>query len=124
MDTGQNLFTIVTITNYFKLIILKCKISFNNKISKIMYNFCMCKGNTLLVGGGSNLPPPAGKTFTVFIFRKNTSNHAKLMVELYICDNLNKLYRFFHVQQKSFERFINILGNRQADNRLISFVHL
>ena len=37
-------------------------------------------GNTPLVGGrGSN--PPGEKFFTVGIFRKNTSKHAKQMVE-------------------------------------------
>ena len=36
--------------------------------------------------------PPREIFVTVGIFRKNTSKYAKLMVELYICDNLNQIY--------------------------------
>ena len=45
--------------------------------------------------GGSNLPLEGGgkKFFTVGIFiKRNTSKYAKLMVEPYICDNLNQIY--------------------------------
>ena len=44
-------------------------------------------------GEGKGLNAPSGKKFfTIVIFRKNTSKYAKLMVELYICDNLNQIY--------------------------------
>ena len=44
-------------------------------------------------GGESN--PSGKKFFTVSIFRKNVSKYAKLMVEPYVCDNLNHIDRFF-----------------------------
>ena len=41
------------------------------------------------------LHPPGKKFFTVGIFRKNISKYVKLMIESYICDNLNQIYRLF-----------------------------
>ena len=66
-------------------------------------------------------PPLVEKFFTIGIFRKNTSKYAKLMVEPYICDNLNHNYRFFSFLTKNFEIH---LENRLEGNALISFVDL
>ena len=61
-----------------------------------MYIFSIYGGNAPPLGG--DVPPPRGgeKFFTVYIFRKKTSKYVKLTVELYICDNLSQIYRFFH----------------------------
>ena len=51
--------------------------------------------------GGYN--PHGGNFFTFGIFRQNASKNEKLMVETYICDNLNQIYRFFSFLTKNFE---------------------
>ena len=51
-----------------------------------MFNFFIHENNTPPLGGWSK--PPEGK-ISGDIFRKNTSKYAKIMAELYICDNLN-----------------------------------
>ena len=58
---------------------------------------------------GESNPLPRGEPFfTVSNFRKNTSKYAKLMVEPYICDNLNHNYRFFSFLPKK-KKKINIV---------------
>ena len=44
--------------------------------------------------------PSGAKFFTVDIFRMNTSKYAKLMVQSYICDILNQIYRLFSLLTK------------------------
>ena len=86
---------IVPNRNYFKPIILKFETFIYNSGSKIIYNFCTYGGNTPPRRGRSN--PPGEKFFNAGIFRKNASKYAKLMVERYVCDNLNQIYRFFFI---------------------------
>ena len=50
---------------------------------------------------GSN-PLLEEKLFNDGVFRKNSSKYAKLMVELYACDNLNQIYHFFSFLTKRF----------------------
>ena len=64
-----------TNTNYFKPILLKFKILIYNSDSKIMYNFCMHRGNTPPQGEGSN--PPGGDYFYREYFRKKTPQNMK-----------------------------------------------
>ena len=52
--------------------------------------------------------------FTIGVFRKNTSRCAKLMVDLYVCDILSQIYRFFlkgvsfeNVSENRLEKIIN-----------------
>ena len=45
--------------------------------------------------GGDEVTLPEKEVFTAGIFRKNASKKAKLVVDKYICDNLNQIYRFF-----------------------------
>ena len=52
-------------------------------------------------GETNSPPPPREKFFTIGIFKKNTSKYAKLMFELYICDNLNQIYRFLSLLTKN-----------------------
>ena len=48
--------------------------------------------------------PPRENFFTVSISRKNVSKYAKLMLESYICGNLNHNHRFFSfLRKKKFE---------------------
>ena len=61
--------------DYFKPIILKFKTFIHNSNSKIAYNFCTCGGNGPL---GEGEVTPRGKFFNIVIFRKNTSNYAKI----------------------------------------------
>ena len=75
-------------TNYFKPNVLKFKTFISDSISKVMYNFCIYGGN-MCFGGGEQ--PPGQNFFTVDIFRKNTSNYSKLMVEPYISRNLYQI---------------------------------
>ena len=82
-------------------IILKFETLIYNSGSKIIYNFSIYGGNTPLAGWEVT-PPPGEKFFTVSIFRKNVSKYAKLMVEPYICDNLNHNYRIFSFLTKNF----------------------
>ena len=50
-------------------------------------------------------PSPRENSFTIGIFKRITSKYAKLMIELYICDNLNQTYRFLSLlTKKNFER--------------------
>ena len=102
-------------TNHFKPIIFKFKIFVYNSNSKIMYNFCIYGGDT---------PPPPGENFffIVGIFRKNALKYTKLAVELYICDNLKQIYRFFIfnkpiLREKSLK---NVLG-RSSGRQYIDF---
>ena len=81
-------------------IILYFKTYIYYSTSKIMYNFGMNRGNTPLAGRG---PLGGEKIFTVGIFRKNASKYAKLIVEPYICENLNQIYRFFPFIPKNFQ---------------------
>ena len=94
-------------------IILKFKTFIYNSNSKIIYNNWMY---------GGKYPPGAG-IFTVVFFWKNTSNYAKLIVEPYICDNLNKIYRLFPLltTKKIWDSFRNVLKNRLKS---IALVHL
>ena len=65
------------------------KLIYNNN-SKIIYMH-------IHIMFGDILPTTREKFFKICIFRKNASKYAKLMVESYICDNLNQSYRiFFH----------------------------
>ena len=41
--------------------------------------------------------PSGEKFFIVAIFRKKTSKYTKLIIEPYIYDNLNRIYRFFFI---------------------------
>ena len=66
--------------------------------SKIIYNFCVYRGNTPPVE--VEKMPPGEKFFILGIFWKNTSKYAKLIVEPHICNNLNQIYRFFHLKKK------------------------
>ena len=59
---------------------------------------------TILPPQGGGVTPPGEKFFTVNVFRKNISKHSILMVEPYICDNLNQTYRFFLFLRKKFQR--------------------
>ena len=64
----------------------------------------------LLISKSLNVYP--GENFFTFgIFRKNTKKHPKLMVEPYMCDNLNQIYRstfffFFNNNNKKKKKFI------------------
>ena len=109
---------IVPNRNYFKPIILKFETFIYNSGSKIICNFCIYGDNTPPAGG--EVTPPGEKFFTVSIFRKNVSKYVKLMVEPYICDNLNHNYRFFSFLTKKNLK----LENRLEGIRLISFVHV
>ena len=62
------------------------------------------------------------KFFTASIFGKNISKYAKLILEPYICDNLNRNYRFFSFLTKKFWN-LEASENRLEDIRLISFIH-
>ena len=73
-------------------------------------------GDTAPVGG--KVTTPENFFFNIDIFRKNTSEYAKLMVEPCICDNLNHNYNFFFI----FNKKILKLENRLEGIRLISFV--
>ena len=77
-----NLRTIVPNVDYFKPIVLKFKTLVYNSISKIIYNFCVCRGNILSVVGSS---PPAKKFFNIGIFRKKALKYVKTMFESYVC---------------------------------------
>ena len=77
-------------------------------------------GNTLPIGMEK---PPGVKFFTISIFTQNTSKHTKLMVEPFIYDNLNQIYRFFSFLTKNFEIHL-VLENCLGGNRLIYFIHL
>ena len=59
------------------------------------------------------------KILTVGIFKKNTSKYAKLIVEPYICNYLNQIYRIFYFKQKNFEIHLD-LENRM--NRISPFL--
>ena len=87
----RKLRAIVPNSDYFKPIILKFKHLFIIAIV-ISYIIFVYMGAILPQRWGSN--PPGKKFFTVDIFRKNTSKCVKLMVEPYICDNLNKIFGF------------------------------
>ena len=65
------------------------------EIVKSYIFFVYIGGNTPPVG--TEKTPPNENFFIVGIFGKNTSIYAKLMGELYICDNLNQIYRFFFI---------------------------
>ena len=72
--------------------------------------------------GGSN--PPGEKFFTVSIFRKNVSKYAKLIVEPYICDNLNHNYRFFLFLIKKFWNSFNQKIVCKATDWFLSYFNL
>ena len=80
------------------------------------------QGQYSSVGERSN--NASGEIFFFGIFRKNTSKYAKRMIEPYICDSLNQIYRFFFIFNKQIFKFQNVLENCLKDNRLIYFVHL
>ena len=89
------LLAIVPNADYFKPTILKFKKFIYNSNSKIMHNFCVYGGNALPVGRSTYLLHPEKKFFNIDISWKNVSNYGKLMVEQYVCDDLNQTYRFF-----------------------------
>ena len=56
--------------------------------------YCPHKGKVLHEG---EVFPPLGEKFcTVGIFRKNTSKYTDLMIEPYICNDLNQIDQFCH----------------------------
>ena len=67
------------------ILIFKAFIYNNN--NKIIYNFCICGGITLPSKMGNTLP--YGQFFNYGNFKKNISKYAKLMIELFVCGNLN-----------------------------------
>ena len=83
-------------TSYFKPVILKFKTLISNSSSKIIHSFCIHRVYlyTYILYTYSS-PGEGEKFFTVGIFRKDTFKYAKVMVEPYICGNLNQIYRFF-----------------------------
>ena len=100
---------------------MKFKTFIYNTNSNIIHIFCIYGGNTPPNGGGGEKLRFGEKFFTVGIFRKNTPKCAKPMVEPYICDNLNQIYRYFSFLTKKILKF------SQSKNRLEGyrdFVHV
>ena len=67
---------------------------------------------------GGNIPPPrmgevarlsrGEKFFNIDIFRNSVSKYSKLLVKLYVCNNLNEIYHFFFIFNKNFECHLEI----------------
>ena len=112
-------------TDYFKPIILKLKAFIHTSNSNIIHNIYMCGRHTLLCRGEVSSLSPVENFFNIVIFRKNSSKYAELVVEPFVCDNLNQIYRFSLFLTKTFwMSFRNVIENRQEGTKLISFVHL
>ena len=77
---------IVSNTDYFKPITLKFKTIVYNGKSKIIHNFC-----------GDNTHPHGRILATLVFFRKKASKYGKLILELYVWVNLNKIQFFFFI---------------------------
>ena len=77
---------VVSNTNYFKPIILKLIAFIYNRNSKTIRNFCV-SGHTSPVKG--KYPPRRREFYNADNFRNNVSKYLKIMVESYVCDNLN-----------------------------------
>ena len=87
----------------------------------------MVKSCIIFVHMGAILPPQEGsnslqgRNFLPLLFsERSPKKYAKLMVEAYICDNLNKIYKFYLI----FSKKKIVLENCLEGIRLISFVHL
>ena len=78
---------------FFIPIILKFEKFIYYSNGKVIYYFCTCGYNASLRRWEE---PSPGEKFlnTGIFFTKSVSKYAELMVELYICDNLNQIYRF------------------------------
>ena len=102
-DIGQN-----CVQLYLMRIILNqsSKTFVYKSSSKIMHNFCLYWGNNPPVKGGGELSP-RGRNFLPLVFSEKMPQKKKIivkpMVELYSCDNLNHIYRFFSFLIKVFK---------------------
>ena len=100
---------LISNTDYFKPVILNFTTFIYNSNCKITYNFCICENNIFSVGDVT----PEENFFNIAFFKKNISKYARLIVEPYICDHLNKIWFILIFNQKKKKKSFRKLSGKQ-----------